>query len=296
MISPRFTISWKAPAPSSSTLALETEFTAEAAVSKIGKRVIRFYQQGKEYARAYKCCWGHYYNCSRARIGIYCSALDAAAKPWSEGKVAELRAEPNRLPADRQEQLRQEPETEEEAEDTAMPGFEGVLKAPMDRYYCELGEMTALFTDLDVLIRDAVMDFLGCPDERIAAWLVAPVDFTRKIDMLAWLIDYHAHRCGLSDSNEVQSVADNLSRVKTICNKRNDHVHGTRIYNPQQREYTLVNPAVLRRKASKPKAYRVAKVDAKELSLMNRELMGLIIELHFALPELRMRLECGGAS
>jgi hypothetical protein len=41
-----------------------------------GEDVIKFFQRGKEYARAYQCCWGHYYNCNRTRIGMYCRALD----------------------------------------------------------------------------------------------------------------------------------------------------------------------------------------------------------------------------
>lgn len=90
-----------------------TGFTIEAAESG-GREVIRFYQGGKEYARAYKCCWGHYYNCNRTRIGMYCDALDAAAKAWFERKVAELKTELEKLPADRQEQLRRELKEDDE--------------------------------------------------------------------------------------------------------------------------------------------------------------------------------------
>lgn len=57
-----------------------TPFETEANITKsgkhIGKRVISFYQKGVEYARSYSCCWGHYYNCNRTRIGMYCKALD----------------------------------------------------------------------------------------------------------------------------------------------------------------------------------------------------------------------------
>jgi len=38
--------------------------------------VIRFFHNGREYGRAYECCWGHYYNCNRTRIGMYVRALD----------------------------------------------------------------------------------------------------------------------------------------------------------------------------------------------------------------------------
>ena len=59
-----------------------TEFTARAAVTQRGvhrgESVIVFDQRGIEYGRAYSCCWGHYYNCNRTRIGMYCAALDAA--------------------------------------------------------------------------------------------------------------------------------------------------------------------------------------------------------------------------
>jgi hypothetical protein len=43
-----------------------------------GEATIRFFQDSKEYSRAYKCCWGHYYNHYGQRIGMYCQALDAA--------------------------------------------------------------------------------------------------------------------------------------------------------------------------------------------------------------------------
>ena len=40
--------------------------------------VIKFFQDGKEFGRAYACCWGHYYNCNCTRIGMYCKAVDKA--------------------------------------------------------------------------------------------------------------------------------------------------------------------------------------------------------------------------
>lgn len=59
-----------------------TDFVALSEITKkgphTGEKVIRFMQNNKESARAYKCCWGRYYNCNRTRIGMYCSALDDA--------------------------------------------------------------------------------------------------------------------------------------------------------------------------------------------------------------------------
>ena len=58
----------------------ETDFVAQAEITQkgphAGEKVIRFMQDGKEYARAYECCWGRYYNCNRTRIGMYCVAVD----------------------------------------------------------------------------------------------------------------------------------------------------------------------------------------------------------------------------
>lgn len=45
-----------------------------------GEWVIRIFQNGVEFGRVYRCCWGHYYNCNRTRIGMYCVALDFAVK------------------------------------------------------------------------------------------------------------------------------------------------------------------------------------------------------------------------
>ncbi len=59
-----------------------TRFTAKATRTNrgvhAGEATIRFFQDETEYARAYECCWGHYYNCNRTRIGMYCEALDRA--------------------------------------------------------------------------------------------------------------------------------------------------------------------------------------------------------------------------
>jgi hypothetical protein len=56
------------------------QFSACAGIAEkgphAGEKVILFSQDGTECARAYECCWGHYYNCDRTRIGVYCSALD----------------------------------------------------------------------------------------------------------------------------------------------------------------------------------------------------------------------------
>jgi len=61
-----------------------TNFVAQAEVTQkgphTGEKVIRFMQDRKEYGRAYECCWSHYYNCNRTRIGMYCKALDGAVK------------------------------------------------------------------------------------------------------------------------------------------------------------------------------------------------------------------------
>jgi len=57
-----------------------TPFVATAAIATRGKRrdepVIRYFQDGQEYGRCYKCCWEHYYNCNRTRIGMYSKAVD----------------------------------------------------------------------------------------------------------------------------------------------------------------------------------------------------------------------------
>ena len=67
------------------------------------------------------CCWGHYYNCNRTQIGMYCAALDQAARAWFERKVGELKAELEKLPADRQEQLKRELETVTDPPRTGQP-------------------------------------------------------------------------------------------------------------------------------------------------------------------------------
>ena len=68
----------------------KTLFTALAANvrrgPRIGEKVIRIFQNKNEYARAYRCCWGHYYNCNRTRIGMYCKAIDTALTKHLRGK------------------------------------------------------------------------------------------------------------------------------------------------------------------------------------------------------------------
>lgn len=59
-----------------------TEFVSRAEITPkgphAGEKVVRFMHDNKEVARAYECCWGRYYNCSRARIGMYCKAVGSA--------------------------------------------------------------------------------------------------------------------------------------------------------------------------------------------------------------------------
>ena len=43
-----------------------------------GQKVIRFLTKGREFARAYECCWGHTTNCNKTRIEVYSAAIDAA--------------------------------------------------------------------------------------------------------------------------------------------------------------------------------------------------------------------------
>jgi hypothetical protein len=90
-----------------------TAFTVEVKQSS-GRSVIVFRQRGHEYGRVYECCWGRYYNCNRTRIGMYCAALDSAVTAWFKQQIGELKAELEKLPADRQEQLKRELEQEKE--------------------------------------------------------------------------------------------------------------------------------------------------------------------------------------
>jgi len=63
------------------TTSVGTQFTAQARLTTrglhAGEPVIRFFQGGIEFGRAYECFWGHYYNCNRTRVGMYCRALDS---------------------------------------------------------------------------------------------------------------------------------------------------------------------------------------------------------------------------
>jgi hypothetical protein len=69
-------------------LSLQTEKEGKTFIAKAteavrgqhsGQRAIVFLHEknGKrtESARAYECCWGHYYNCYGTRIGMYFKAL-----------------------------------------------------------------------------------------------------------------------------------------------------------------------------------------------------------------------------
>lgn len=71
-----------------SELLLQTEIEGKPFVAKAtiaargqhaGERVIVFLHEKNgmrtESARAYECCWGHYYNCYGTRIGMYFKAL-----------------------------------------------------------------------------------------------------------------------------------------------------------------------------------------------------------------------------
>jgi hypothetical protein len=68
--------------PSILTTGAGTRFEAFATKGQkdehLDEPVIKFFQNGKEFGRSYACCWGHYYNCSCTRIGMYCKAVDKA--------------------------------------------------------------------------------------------------------------------------------------------------------------------------------------------------------------------------
>ena len=61
-----------------------TRFPARANVATSGQHrgesVVRLFQDGREFGRTYACCWGHYYNCNRTQIGMYCEALALAMR------------------------------------------------------------------------------------------------------------------------------------------------------------------------------------------------------------------------
>ena len=54
----------------------EKVFEASARTAKGNRRVIRYFENGKEYGRAYECCWPHRTNCNRTWIGLYSEPLD----------------------------------------------------------------------------------------------------------------------------------------------------------------------------------------------------------------------------
>ena len=156
----------------------------------------------------------------------------------------------------------------------------------MDAYHLELGRMTALFTDFDALIRDAVIDLLACTEEAIGTWLVAPVDFSRKIEMFEWLIDHHIQRVGEPAASETARVRELLPQVKDKWNKRNDHVHGMRMYDRRKGTYVLLNPRAFRQKRSKANTPRSVTIDANQLAAENQQSIRLLIELHKSIPPL----------
>jgi hypothetical protein len=75
-----------------------TAFVAKAAITARGKRkgerVIRYFQHGQEYGRCYPCCWEHYHNCNRTRIGMYSRAVDQWIQPNASGRRHSREARP----------------------------------------------------------------------------------------------------------------------------------------------------------------------------------------------------------
>jgi len=74
-----FEETWKALASRNAVSAMTTtgkQFISLATVTRDGRKAIVFKRNGMESARAYECCWGHYYNCNRTRFGMYSKGLD----------------------------------------------------------------------------------------------------------------------------------------------------------------------------------------------------------------------------
>jgi len=61
------------------TTGINTPFTAKATISIKSdhwrEKVIIFFKDGKEQARAYECCWGYRTNCHRTYIDCFTEAL-----------------------------------------------------------------------------------------------------------------------------------------------------------------------------------------------------------------------------
>ena len=60
--------------------ARNTAFKAMASETDESGIGILFYQNEKEFARCYPCCWGHYNNCGGTWMGMYCKPLDRSIR------------------------------------------------------------------------------------------------------------------------------------------------------------------------------------------------------------------------
>lgn len=69
--------------PQQLTARAGTPFVASAAVTtrgkRTGERVLRYFQDGREYGRCYECCWEYCNSCKGARISEYSRAIDVWA-------------------------------------------------------------------------------------------------------------------------------------------------------------------------------------------------------------------------
>ncbi|MDI7277863.1 MAG: hypothetical protein QME94_17930 [Anaerolineae bacterium] len=65
--------------------------------NRSGRQLIRFMHYGREYGRAFACCWGHSASCSRTRIGTYCLLLDRWVESGSAAAAAKEADRPSEV-------------------------------------------------------------------------------------------------------------------------------------------------------------------------------------------------------
>ena len=99
---------------------------------------------------------------------------------------------------------------------------------PEDRLLIAVGRLTLAFSELDLLISDFTMLWLRCENADLSEHVVRPMTTTGKLDVLSWLVAYHAEN--FYEDDGVQEMAHLVTqaalRVKELVNIRNDVVHG----------------------------------------------------------------------
>ena len=88
-----------------------------------------------------------------------------------------------------------------------------------------LGALTVEFAQLDEAVTDLVSDLMRCDDFEVAWTMVAPLDFSRKLQKGRELLTYYTEKFGIGDEAPTVEALSVLNLAETLGARRSEIIH-----------------------------------------------------------------------